>query len=331
MNRQSLGSALVLLSCLFAIGLIVGCHGGKGTQLSSQSSRAIYHWKTTFNPSPWERQFLKDHHVTRIYLHLFDVVPNGEGNDVVPVATTRFVQLPDSELEIVPTVYVSREAFDMGVNMGVLADHIYDRIAAMMRHHGITYHEIQLDCDGGSSARFSTCQLTDRLYKRAHDDSLALSVTLRLSQLNDPHSLPNCDRYVLMLYNTGALQNRTTRNSILDYDDVQPYLRHVSRHWVDSLTTAGKHVDCAYPLYGWGVLFHASGQFARLVPVGQLPEKSNDSLRVEWGELSEIAQVQEAVNAKLAPRHQRATVLFHLDSACLAHYSFNDVETILTK
>ena len=310
---------------------IIGCNN-PGSNTSSNPERAIYHWKTTFNPTPWELQFLKDHHITRLYLHLFDVVPNETKTDVVPAATLRFLQQPPDGIEIVPTVYVSREAIEH-VNYGGygLAERIYDRVSAMMRCQGIGFRELQLDCDGSADAYYTANSITRYLYERAHQDSIALSVTVRLSQLRDINLLPKCDRYMLMLYNTGALQSKSTRNSILDFKDVTPYLQFLTTPWLDTLEAHGKRLDCAYPLYGWGVAFHPNGQFSHLVPSSQLPAQGSDTLRIEWGEMSDIRQVQKAINAKMRHRHHHSTVLYHLDSASLAHYTFDEVESILSR
>ena len=129
---------IIIVGLVFA--LLVSCGTGNDPQSNTQPERAIYHWKTTFNPTQWELQFLKDHHITRIYLHLFDVVPNEEGTNVVPAATLRLMQLVPAGIEVIPTVYVSREAIDIvDDNHGeyTLAERIYDRIAAMMRCNGI--------------------------------------------------------------------------------------------------------------------------------------------------------------------------------------------------
>ena len=211
MKRHSL---LSILACciLFAI---IGCSTPVGNN-SSNTERAIYHWKTTFNPTPWELQFLKDHHITRLYLHLFDVVPNETKTDVVPAATLRFLQQPPEGIEIVPTVYVSREAIEHVEYASYVAERIYDRVSAMMRCQGIGFRELQLDCDGSADAYYTANSITRYLYERAHQDSIALSVTVRLSQLRDINLLPKCDRYMLMLYNTGTLQSKSTRNTILD-------------------------------------------------------------------------------------------------------------------
>lgn len=309
---------------------IIGC-STPGSNTPSNSERAIYHWKTTFNPTPWELQFLNDHHITRLYLHLFDVVPNETKTDVVPAATLRFLQQPPEGIEIVPTVYVSREAIEHVEYTSYLAEHVYDRVSAMMRCQGIGYRELQLDCDGSADAYYTANSITRYLYERAHQDSIALSVTVRLSQLRDISQLPKCDRYMLMFYNTGALQRKSIRNSILDYKDVTPYLQFLTTPWLDTLEAHGMRLDYAYPLYGWGVAFHPGGQFAHLVPSSQLPAQGNDTLRIEWGEISVIRQVQKAVNAKMRHRHHHSTVLYHLDSASLAHYTFEEVESILSR
>ena len=326
MKRHSL---LSILACCI-LSAIIGC-STPGGNAPSHPERAIYHWKTSFNPTPWELQFLKDHHITRLYLHLFDVVPNETETDVVPAATLRFLQQPPEGIEIVPTVYVSREAIDHMFYTSHVAERIYDRVAAMMRCQGIGFRELQLDCDGSADDYYTANMLTRYLYERAHKDSIVLSVTVRLSQLRDISHLPQCDRYMLMLYNTGALQRKSTRNSILEYKDVKPYLQFLTTTWLDTLGAHGKRLDCAYPLYGWGVAFHPNGKFSHLVPSTQLPTQGNDTLRIEWGEMSDIRQVQKAVNAKMRHRHHHSNVLYHLDSSSLAHYTFEEVETILSR
>lgn len=49
-----------------------------------------------------------------------------------------------------------------------------------------------------------------------------------------------------MLYNTGALRNAETKNSILDYSDVAPYLTNANYRL---------HLDFAYPAFAWGIWF----------------------------------------------------------------------------
>ena len=78
------------------------------------SGRAVYYWKTTFSLSANERAFLREHSIDKIYLRLFDVAleKSAKANDceVVPIATTRFVDSVPDDIEIIPTVYITLEA-----------------------------------------------------------------------------------------------------------------------------------------------------------------------------------------------------------------------------
>ena len=49
-----------------------------------------------------------------------------------------------------------------------------------------------------------------------------------------------------MLYNTGSIYNPETENSILNYKDVEAYLK--------SDITYELPLDFAYPTYSWGIL-----------------------------------------------------------------------------
>ena len=69
------------LCLIIMVLLLVGCGGGERV-------RAVYHWKTTFNPTEYELQWLRDHKVQRMYLRLFDVdvydgEVGGEGPEVL--------------------------------------------------------------------------------------------------------------------------------------------------------------------------------------------------------------------------------------------------------
>ena len=331
MRHYFFNPTVVLVCCLVL--LAAGCRKDKGVG-TSQPSRAIYHWKTTYNPTPWEQEFLKEHKIGRIYLHLFDVDVVQEG--VAPVATLRLMQPLPEDIEVVPTVFVSHGALDAisddyRLSTYDIAHNIYDRVCAMMRCHGLEFSEVQIDCDGGQKSAWTTMDLVYFLCQRAHEDSVKVSTTLRLSLLTKKKNIPTCDQYVLMMYNTGRLQSRETHNSILDYKDVEPYIGHMTRGWLDTLAKEGRQIDIAYPLYGWGVAFHPSGTFSHLVPPDQLPEVAGDTLRVEWAQVSDIQRVQKALEGRVLPRHKRSTVLFHLDSANLARYSFEEVESIFNQ
>ena len=115
----------------------VPLQGAEGTSDSLQGpGNAIYYWKTVFRLTEYDRQFLKKHHIRKIYLRMFDV-DYGENMDgeleVLPFATTLFQDTIPAGIEIVPTVYITTKAIRQDADF---AEAMYKRIRAMMtRHH----------------------------------------------------------------------------------------------------------------------------------------------------------------------------------------------------
>ena len=312
---------------------------------TSSAHRGVYHWKTTYNPSDWEKKWMKDHKIDRLYVRLFDVEAGIKANEpdwkMVPIATTKFVQQLPKDIEVVPVVYITVDAiraigdqYWSRDNERRYAKLILKRIDDMMadQYEG-NIKEIQLDCDWTESTEFTFFCLALEMKKMLHERGMTLSGTLRLHQLRevempikkesyyrDADSIP-FDRSLLMVYNTGNLHDRNTRNSILDISDVMPYLR---TYHADSLP----RTDVAYPVYGWGVEYDKDGSFKKLINSNDMPAQSNDSVRIEWGEPDEIRQVQ---NSLPVLDKQRTTILYHLDSLNLSRYSYEDIEAFYSR
>ena len=68
--------ALLTIMCLFTT---FGCSNKAKNEEDAvfvfhhEPSNAVYYWKTVFSPNEYERRFMKDYQVKRIYLKLFDV------------------------------------------------------------------------------------------------------------------------------------------------------------------------------------------------------------------------------------------------------------------
>ena len=303
--------------------------------------RGIYHWKTTYNPSEWELQWMKDHKVDRLYIKLFDVEAGNKVNEpdwaMVPIATTNFKQrLP--EMDVVPVVYITTDAiraldfqdiwqwYDRCEKYATL---IVKRIDDMMsEHYGGRLREVQIDCDWTQQTERTYFELAERIKRKLHNRGIILSGTLRLHQLHEANirldkeekdSIP-FDRSLLMCYNTGRLQSPDTKNSILDYDDAAPYLK---QYWHLELP----RTDVAYPVYGWGVEFDEKGNFQRLINSHQLPKQKSNRIREEWGNIKEIRAMQRAL-PELDSLH--TVIFYHLDSLNLSKYSYEDIEKIYT-
>ena len=286
--------------------------------------RAVYHWKTTYNPTQYEQQWLRDHRVTRLYLRVFDVDVH-DIEKVAPIATTRFLQpLPDS-MEIVPVVYITNEAMDkMGYWDGkVFAHKIADRVVKMAECNGFELREMQVDCDWTERTCENYYDFCGMLREYLNGKGIRLSSTVRLHQVCDKPDSLEVDDKVLMLYNTGNLRLRETRNSILDYKDVEPYLKRLTPERMKTL-------GVAWPVFGWGVAFDTTGHFSHLVNSSTLADSPGRGagLRIEWGEIAEMRRVWEKM-PQAAGNH--VVVLYHLDSINLSKYSYDEIEEIYSR
>ena len=247
-----------LILSLLILFVIPSC-ADKNDHLSSTTrANGIYYWRTTFNVSEAEQQFITKHNVKRLYLRLFDVDMSKrnlwEALSPQPIAT---IQFPDSANlalvmqqvdECVPTVFITLHALKQMPwhEANDYAQKICTRILNMCSYHGFRdkVHEVQIDCDWTETTENTYFHLLDEMRYILHAQGIILSATIRLHQLRT--SVPPVDRGVLMLYNTGSLKHPETKNSILSYADAMPYLKRINY----SLP-----LDYAFPNFGWGVWF----------------------------------------------------------------------------
>lgn len=310
--------AIVLLAaCLTA------CRQQPADKVAEPAGNAVYYWRTTFELDDAETAFLQCHNIDRIYLRMFDVAVERNDNtnkmEAVPIATTVFnSDIPDN-IQIVPTVYITLEALNaINGDEEKYAELIIERLRAMMSYNGCgPLREIQFDCDWTSRTRTTYVALCRAARKMLQHDKIALSSTIRLHQLSE--DAPPVDCGVLMLYNTGALKNPDTRNSILDIKNVRLYLRKRRKCNIP--------LDYAYPAFGWGVKFH-DGKFCGIV---RHPEnevlKDGDTIRLERPTADEVFEVKALVEKELgAP--SRYNIIYHLDNKQLKHYTYDEISKI---
>ena len=308
------------------------------------AKNAIYYWKTVFRLTEYDRQFLKKHHIRKIYLRMFDVdrVENADGDlEVIPIATTLFQDTIPAGIEIVPTVYITTKAIRHDSDFAEL---MYKRIHAMLMRHQIrNVQEIQVDCDWTASTQDSFFGFCQKLRNLLHADSLSLSATIRLHQLKK--KVPPVDKGVLMLYNTGSIYNPETKNSILSYKDVEAYLK--------SNITYGLPLDFAYPTYSWGILmeernyrvilhemnFSDTLRYKKMTGGNYLVLQEHylenhhirkgNIIRLENSTFSEIMRVKRLIAFKMASESGN-TVLYHLDSLNLSMFEEKEINQIYT-
>ena len=246
-----------LVAVLFAL-LFVGCKEQGLHEYPRNACNSVYYWRTTFNVSDAEQQFITKHNVKRLYLRLFDVDMSKrnlwETLSPQPIATIQFPDSANLSLvmqqvdECVPTVFITLHALKQMPwhEANDYAQKICTRILNMCSYHGFRdkVHEVQIDCDWTETTENTYFHLLDEMRYILHAQGIILSATIRLHQLRT--TVPPVDRGVLMLYNTGSLKHPETKNSILSYVDAMPYLKRINY----SLP-----LDYAFPNFGWGVWF----------------------------------------------------------------------------
>lgn len=310
------------MALLFSIALMLwGCKE-KPKNTSYESNNSIYHWKTTFDIDSAEVAFLEKHKINRIYVRMFDVALRrdvfGDMYEVEPIATTKFLSPIPQNIEVVPVAYITLDALkQIGDRTDEFANLIVARLLAMCNYNKCgEIKELQLDCDWTMSTRSQYCTLCKSVKDLLHKKGIELSVTIRLHQLQE--APPPVDRGVLMLYNTGALKNFNTKNSILDIDDVKPYLKQ-NKYKLP--------LAYAYPFFGWGVKFK-NEKFLSIVSEKDTLSDQNESIRFERPKSEEIYKVKKLVESHLG-KPKDGTILYHLDISQLNNYGDDEVDKIL--
>lgn len=329
----------LLVLCLMALTLM-GCSGCKKEATASkrpmhEPKRAMYYWKNTFSFDDKEQEFLKKHNVERLYIRFFDVtledLINGQAPQAVPSASIHFEDTwrwhynKEEMPEIIPTIFITPEAvfdIDNKEQTNAIAKKMLERIDNMCSYYDIPKEcvkEIQLDCDWtmwSEQPFFRFC----RAVRKAMPKSRLLSSTIRLHQLSMKE--PPVDYGVLMLYNTNNLRNPDVQNSILSADDVKPYLKNVKYKLP---------LDLAYPTFAWDLWFQ-NGKFRAIIRSQSKADslrQAGEMVRHEEVNFKEIMKVKKLVEAHLPrPKHERSTILYHLDNNNLKKYTSNEIETI---
>ena len=348
MNRKYPISCFLVV-ILFSL-LFVGCKGQGLHEYPRNACNSIYYWRTTFNVTEAEQQFITHHNVNRLYLRLFDVDMSKrnlwETLSPQPIAT---IQFPDSANlsqvmqqvdECVPTVFITLHALKQipWHEANDYAQKICTRILNMCSYHGFRdkVHEVQIDCDWTETTENTYFHLLDEMRYILHAQGIMLSATIRLHQLRT--TVPPVDRGVLMLYNTGSLKHPETQNSILSYADAMPYLKRINY----SLP-----LDYAFPNFGWGVWFR-NNDFQAILHQQDYSDENlyeqtdsthyrviknhyNEGHWLMYGdiirkEISDMAVIEQ-IKQHLPLSEKNSIIMYHLDEKNLQNYSNYETTT----
>ena len=310
-------------------------------QTDVQPVRSMYYWRTVFTLSQAERDFMKAHHVERLYVRYFDVVLNEQG-EPMPNATIKFeapspnpTASPDpskgrgdaNELpvcsplpleglgEVIPVVFITNDC--MARTHEGLAEKVLTRVLQMNETHDVKgVSELQIDSDWTITTRRNFFAFLDELRPLAKAKGIALSATIRLHQLSQP--VPPVDRGVLMVYNTGDVTRFDCHHPILDLNDVRQYLRHLKNYDLP--------LSAAYPLFSWRVLFR-NGRYVGIMHGDDLPVIDGDSIALRQPDMPHIMEAREAIGRLRSDIHHEV-ILYDISEQNITRFKTNDYETI---
>ncbi|MGI6222439.1 MAG: hypothetical protein ACOYJG_02380 [Prevotella sp.] len=278
--------------------------------------RSMYYWRTSLQLSQEEREFLRLHHVTRLYVRYFDVV-NEESDGNQPNATLTFDDSLPKGVEIVPTVYILNDC--MRHDDPLLAERILKRVRQMNETHDVgKLKELQIDCDWTMQTRQRFFAFLKQLRDLCHQNDVQLSVTIRLHQLSQP--VPPADRGVLMVYNTGDVTQLSNEKPILNLDDVKPYV-----HYIDDYELP---LSAAYPLFTWRVLFRG-GRYVGILHGDDLPILRGDSIVTRQPSLQDILEAERVIGKRRPDAHSEL-ILYDLSKQNIQKFHSSDYEKIFS-
>ncbi len=307
---------------------------------------SVYYWRTTLTLDSTERAFLADHGVGRMYVRYFDVVMRD--GQLMPNATLQVQDSIPAGIEVVPTVFIVENC--LRHNLDSVAQLLVDRVVQMSETNDLpAAPELQIDCDWTQHSQDAYYAFLRHVRSLLKERGMRLSVTIRLHQL--AMAPPPVDEGVLMVYNTGDATRGGDHNPILDYRDVEPYLRYVADYDLP--------LCAAYPVFGWKLLF-AKGEFKAILrdtdlndttvfrPLEQgewlvlqsrdmplLSDEGNEVARMSVGNHVRVwqpseAEVQRVANALKKRRStiNQQVVIYSLDSKFLNKYNTEFYETL---
>jgi hypothetical protein len=309
-------------------------------------NRAFLYWKTEFRLSGLERSVLDSTHCKRLYVKFADIGRDPSSGQIVPYALLRVHDGTDlRRREVVPCFFITNQTFQRTekTELEWLADRVLEALHSVGEQWPSptpSWPEVLIDCDWSASTRVAFFDFLQILRDKL-DPKIALSATIRLHQYANPEKtgIPPVERGLLMLYNTGDIDDIATRNSIYDPLDVAPYLKKENNYPLP--------LDIALPIYSWGLVYR-DGALWKIIPemtidnpklfvdnnrisvlaptfVGGHLLAPGDSIRIERI-TPELLQKARFLAQKYIPlRPDGFEGLYHLDSLVLTNWKIDDL------
>jgi hypothetical protein len=237
---------------LFIVLLANSCEQNKA------ESNSFYYWKTTYNPTKFENDYVEKHNVKNIYIRCFDVMYETE-NSYKPSNVVLWNQKPNPKINYIPVVFIDKKIFEQidSVQNKELSKNIMKLCKQIFDSQHLPISEIQIDCDWAGLSKENYFYFLKEIKK----DVKIVSATLRLHQYKyqTQSGIPPVDYCSLMCYNIGDVKSNNNSNSILNKIDFDSYTKG---------DYYPKPINIALPIYTWSLLFR-NNQFAGILP--QIP------------------------------------------------------------
>lgn len=190
-----------------------------------------------------------------IYVKFLDIGLR-ENSEIGPLA---LLECPDTasltDKIIIPCVFITNAVFQnlSGNKADWLADKTLTALHSVAEQlpfgKNFNPQELQIDCDWTESTRKQYFLYLNSLKKRLPTNT-RLCATIRLHQYKFPDKtgVPPADRGMLMLYNTGDIEDMQAKNSIFSVKDALRYIQGAPRQYALPL-------DVALPVFSWALVY----------------------------------------------------------------------------
>ncbi|MFT5884330.1 MAG: hypothetical protein ACI9IP_000785 [Arcticibacterium sp.] len=330
-----------MLSRFLLLGLILLLTSCTEESNPKDITAAIYHWKSTYEPSPSSEETLEVLKIKKRYLHFFDIDYDFERKEVIPKSVIRIKTLPEGN--IIPVVFITNRTFKSirETQIGPLAAKTASKVRGIAEKHGLSFNEVQVDCDWSKSTKSNYFSFLNAL-KTEFSNLAELSVTLRLHQIKfrELTGVPPVKKGALMLYNVGDFMNINTPNSLFDPDIIDQYIYRLPEYPLK--------LAIALPIFHQTVVYRNRKfeTFFKNFSNQKLKEKFNlkasergnvltldrdinfrehsfrkgDVFRYESVNFKHLNQVKEAILRRL-PGQKAEIIFFHLDENSLDNFT----------
>ncbi|MCS6927988.1 MAG: hypothetical protein NZM43_00675 [Saprospiraceae bacterium] len=311
-----------------ALTLLLSFASGCDKPTSRGRILAFFYWKNRLALTPAEVAFLDSLGCQVLYVKFLDIARVG-GEPARPYSILEVIDTTGlGNRVIVPCVFLTNSVFE-GLSTAegeVLAQKVARAISRVgQQFPKASFAEVQVDCDWTKRTRHAYFLFLDNL-RKCLPAGTKLSATLRLHQYKFPHrtGVPPVERGLLMLYNTGDIQDPNEENSIFSYEDAFRYLDGAPAHYPLPL-------DVALPAFSW-TLVYRDGHLWKIGPEGYRPppydgEQRVRTERIDTALLRKAAQL--AAHVRTEPGSRLA--FFRLDSTTVRQFSIGFLREIVTQ